>query len=126
MTSRGSNPFSGVVRTRVKNPAYAGKLLEEVVTVSGGNLSSGVTATPVTIGPGATATGSIAPVSATIEEIRKAYAGNKLADTIRLANAFLEKTPGNTEVLTMRARSQFIFGRHSEALSDFSAIYKIQ
>lgn len=50
-TLRGSNPFSAAVRTRVKNPAYSGKLLEEVLTVTGGNLSSGVVPVNSSIGP---------------------------------------------------------------------------
>ncbi len=127
MATIGSNPFSKATRVRVRNPAYTGKLLEEIATTSGGTLTSTVgSATMVkpvnTNGTGAT----IAPSNATIEEVRKAYDKNKLADAVTLSTAYLTKNPADTEVLTIRARSQYIFGRFDEALTDITSIFKIQ
>lgn len=39
VTVSGTNPFGGVNRVRVRNPAYTGKLLEEIPTALGGTLS---------------------------------------------------------------------------------------
>lgn len=58
--------------------------------------------------------------------MRKAYDKNKLADAVTLSTLYLAKTPADTEVLTIRARSQYIFGRYDEALTDIASIYKIQ
>lgn len=128
ITARGNNPFAGVARVRVKNPSYVGKLLDEpaaqpvVSTIS--NLTGAGTTAPATGGSAAVTTDTSTP--ATLEEIRKAYEKNKLGDVVRMSSQYLQTNPGNIEVLTMRARSQYIFSKFNEALSDINAIYKIQ
>jgi hypothetical protein len=129
-TISGSNPFSGAVRTRVRNPSYAGKLLEEIVSASGGSLSGGVTPATV-IRPTVSSTGSIviAPTATTnvsFDDIQKAYDKNKLADAVSLSTVFLAKNPTNVDALTIRARSQYIVAQYGPALDDITAIYKIQ
>ncbi len=134
VTLKGGNPYAGIVRVRVKNPNYSGKLLEEIATSSGGTLSGNVTVVttprPTDTVP-ATSTGAITPpvitnVNVSVDDVRKAYDKNKLGDAIELANAVLAKTPTNVEVLTMRARSQYIFSKFDLALDDISTIYKVQ
>ena len=122
VTLRGSNPYAGISRIRIKNPLYKGKLLDDVLPT---NSTLSATLAPKT------PSDSIVPVStvtvdATIANIRMAYEKNKLGDTIKLATTFLEKNPGNIEVLTMRARSYYIFGKFNEAIADINAIYAIQ
>lgn len=131
ITARGNNPFAGVARIRVKNPSYVGKLLDEPViqpstTATTALTGAGTTAaTPVAGGNASSATDT--PTSpATLEEIRKAYEKNKLGDVVRMSSQYLQTNPGNIEVLTMRARSQYIFSKFDEALGDINAIYKIQ
>lgn len=125
------NPFSGVARVRVKNPNYSGKLLEEVVVpsipatvVSSTPLSnSGTTSTVTnTTGAGVTKTWG----TATLDGIRKAYEKNKLGDVVQMSTTYLQTNPNDIEVLTMRARSQYIFSKFDEALNDINGIYKIQ
>jgi hypothetical protein len=125
VTVRGNNPFSGVTRIRVKNPNYAGRLLDEPVipNSTGGTISA--TASSSSTKPTATST-ETPSANATVEDVRKAYDKNKLGDAIELANSVLAKNPNNIEVLTMRARSQYIFSKFDSALGDIATIYKIQ
>lgn len=126
VTVKGSNPLAGVTRIRVKNPSYNGKLLEEIVapvaptTPSAGNSGSTSTTPAPTTGAGTVTT------AVTLSNIRKAYDKNKLGDVVQLGTAYLQSNPNNIEVLTMRARSQYIFSKFDEALNDIEAIYKIQ
>ncbi len=130
ITIFGTNPFARVVRIRVKNPNYIGKLLEEAVVVpsTGTVLSSGPTITGSTIipAPSVTGGGSTVSTSITLETIRKAYEKNKLGDVVQMSTTYLQTTPNDVEVLTMRARSQYIFSKFNEALNDIESIYKIQ
>lgn len=127
VTVKGSNPLAGVARIRVKNPSYSGKLLEEIVapvaptTPSTGNSGSTATTPTTTTGAGSTVTTAV-----TLDNIRKAYDKNKLGDVVQLGTVYLQSNPNNIEVLTMRARSQYIFSKFDEALNDIEAIYKIQ
>jgi hypothetical protein len=129
-TVSGSNPFSGAVRIKVRNPSYSGKLLEEVLSAAGGTLSSTVVPATV-IRPNTTSTGSIAipsalPTIVSFDDIQKAYDKNKLADAVSLSTLFLAKNPTNVDALTIRARSQYIVAQYGPALDDITAIYKIQ
>ena len=114
---------------RVRNPNYGGKLLEEISSSTGG-IISGTANTATIIKPvtsSTTASGAIVvPQVTTLDEVRKAYDKNKLADAINLSTLYLAKIPTDTEVLTIRARSQYIFGKYNEALADINSIYKIQ
>jgi len=129
VTISGSNPFGGVTRVRVKNPRYVGKLLEEVVppvavssassTVSSGTGSS-------TTGAGSTVVTPSVPSNTTLDSIRKAYEKNKLGDVVQMSTTYLKTSPNDIEVLTMRARSQYIFSKFNEALTDIETIYQVQ
>lgn len=128
ITRKGTNPFAGVTRIRMKNPSYAGKLLEEIAPVvtppAGNNTTTTPSKPPVTSG---TSTGTTAnPSVVTFDDVQKSYDKNKLGDTITLATTYLATDPKNAEVLTMRARSYYIFSRYDEMLGDISAIYQVQ
>jgi hypothetical protein len=129
-TVSGSNPFSGAVRTRVRNPSYAGKLLEEIASANGGVLSGSTTtatvARPTVSASGSTVATPTLPATATFDDIQRAYDKNKLADAISLSTVFLAKNPTNVDALTIRARSQYIVAQYGPALDDIAAIYKIQ
>ena len=83
------------------------------------------------IRPTLSSTGSIALIpqvliTVSFSDIQKAYDKNKLADAVSLSTIFLVKNPTNVDVLTIRARSQYIVAKYSEALDDITTIYKIQ
>ena len=84
--------------------------------------STGALSTTNTASPG------VAPARGvvTLDSIRKAYEKNKLGDVVQLSTTYLQTNPNNVEVLTMRARSQYIFSKFDEALNDIDGIYKIQ
>lgn len=127
VTTRGSNPFAGVTRIRVKNPSYNGKLLEEIVAPVAPTVPStgaGAVTPPVT--SPTTGAGTTTGTAATLDNIRKAYEKNKLGDVVQMGTTYLQANPNNIEVLTMRARSQYIFSKFDEALNDIESIYKIQ
>jgi hypothetical protein len=137
ITRKGANPFAGVNRIRVKNPNYAGKLLEESVapantvsaTVINATVSTQKNPSVTSVPPIAnTGVGSTTPSTtpATFADVQKSYDKNKLGDTIALATGYLATDPNNVEVLTMRARSYYIFSRYNEMLGDISKIYQIQ
>ncbi len=118
VTLRGSNPYAKSSRTRIKNPDYKGKLLDETISVSGGSVSATLPTTSslsVDVGSGVT-----------IAQIRSAYDKNKLADTIKLATTYLQINGNNAEVLTMRARSYYIMGNLEQAIADISSIYEMK
>lgn len=130
VTLSGGNPFSGVARVRVKNPNYMGKLLEEIVppVTLVPTVSSALPAnTGSTVGTGTTGVGAtVTAGTATLDSIRKAYEKNKLGDVVQMSTTYLQSSPNDIEVLTMRARSQYIFSKFDEALNDINSIYKIQ
>lgn len=120
VTVSGSNPYPGTARTRVKNPTYSGKLLDEVV--SGGSTSpvapSGASAP--------SGNGSVISADVTVKSVRAAYDKNKLDEAIRLATSYLAKDPTNVEILTIRYRSYYIKSKFAEALKDVQAIEAVQ
>ncbi len=128
VTVYGNNPFAKVARTRVKNPYYAGKLLEESVVATSPALSSGTSSSTVAPTAPAVTTGAGSTVSTTVtlEGIRKSYEKNKLGDVVQMSTVYLVSNPNDVEVLTMRARSQYIFSKFNEALNDIESIYKVQ
>lgn len=128
VTLSGSNPFGGVTRVRVKNPRYLGKLLEEITPPAPTAVVSSPN-NPVSTGTGSTTStpvSPVTPVSSTLDTIRKAYEKNKLGDVVQMSTTYLQTNPNNIEVLTMRARSQYIFSKFDEALNDIETIYKVQ
>lgn len=126
VTLSGANPFGGVTRVRVKNPRYLGKLLEEVTPPASTVVSSPNNSVSTGTGSTTSASNPITPVSSTLDTIRKAYEKNKLGDVVQMSTTYLQTNPNNIEVLTMRARSQYIFSKFDEALNDIETIYKVQ
>lgn len=103
----GANPFAAASRTRVKNPAYTGKLLEESAVATGTSGSSTSTS-PVTTTTTTSSTTTTVSGEVTAKTVRAAYDKNKLAEAIKLANAYLAKNPNDVEILTVRYRSLYI------------------
>lgn len=131
VTTFGSNPYSGTVRIRVKNPAYTGKLLEETASASAGTASSTPSSTASTTGatkPSSAPASSMTTVSTdvTAKDVRAAYDKNKLAEAIKLANAYLAKNPRDIEILTVRYRSLYITGKYADSLKDIATIESVQ
>lgn len=123
VTVFGNNPYASVTRTRVKNPAYTGKLLEETTSAPAptGTSSASSATTTTTSSSTTTVSGEV-----TAKTVRAAYDKNKLADAIRLANAYLAQNPNDVEILTVRYRSLYITGKYAESLKDVAAIEAIQ
>lgn len=125
----GSNPYAAATRTRVKNPAYTGKLLEEAAANVPAS-STGTVQSPSGAAAATTTSNSQTPVTVsgevTVKTVRAAYDKNKLADAIRLANAYLAQNPNDVEILTVRYRSLYITGKYAESLKDVAAIEAIQ
>ena len=119
----GTNPFAAVARTRVKNPAYTGKLLEESATSTGtpASSSSAPTTTTTTSSTTTAVSGDV-----TVKTVRAAYDKNKLTEAIKLANTYLAKNPNDIEILTVRYRSLYITGKYAESLKDVAAIEALQ
>ncbi|MDQ1344373.1 MAG: hypothetical protein QG650_1094 [Patescibacteria group bacterium] len=122
----GSNPYSSSSRVRVKNPSYKGKLLDDVPTTA--PAATAPTTNAGTAAPTTTTAPSTAVVSAdvTAKSVRAAYDKNKLADAIKLANAYLAKNPNDVEILTIRYRSLYITGKYADSLKDVQSIETIQ
>lgn len=123
VTVFGNNPYASATRTRVKNPAYTGKLLEETTSAPAptGTSSASSTTTTTTSSSTTTVSGEV-----TAKTVRAAYDKNKLADAIRLANTYLAQNPNDVEILTVRYRSLYITGKYAESLKDVAAIEAIQ
>ncbi len=128
VTTFGTNPYAGTVRIRVKNPAYTGKLLEETASASAGTASSTASAANSATSPASssTATTQIVSVDVTAKDVRAAYDKNKLAEAIKLANAYLAKNPADVEILTVRYRSLYITGKYADSLKDIATIESVQ
>lgn len=116
----GTNPFAAVARTRVKNPAYTGKLLEESATSTGTPASAPATTTTTS------STTTAVSGEVTVKTVRAAYDKNKLTEAIKLANTYLAKNPNDIEILTVRYRSLYITGKYAESLKDVAAIEALQ
>lgn len=116
----GTNPFAAVARTRVKNPAYTGKLLEESATSTGTPASAPATTTTTS------STTTAVSGDVTVKTVRAAYDKNKLTEAIKLANTYLAKNPNDIEILTVRYRSLYITGKYAESLKDVAAIEALQ
>lgn len=127
VTTFGTNPYAGTVRIRVKNPAYTGKLLEETASASAGTASS-TSSTANATKPSSASASSTAAASAdvTAKDVRAAYDKNKLAEAIKLANAYLSKNPRDVEILTVRYRSLYITGKYADSLKDIATIESVQ
>jgi hypothetical protein len=128
VTTFGTNPYAGTVRIRVKNPAYTGKLLEETASASAGTTPSSTASTAGATKPSTAPAPSTATVSAdvTAKDVRAAYDKNKLAEAIKLANAYLTKNPRDVEILTVRYRSLYITGKYADSLKDIATIESVQ
>lgn len=125
VTVFGANPYAAATRTRVKNPAYTGKLLEETAASASASPTGTAQSSTKT-----TTSNSQTPVTVsgevTAKTVRAAYDKNKLADAIRLANTYLAQNPNDVEILTVRYRSLYITGKYAESLKDVAAIEAIQ
>lgn len=122
-TTYGTNPFASGTRVRVKNPAYTGKLLEETA-VSATTQASSTSSAPTT--SATTSAGAVITVDVTAKSVRAAYDKNKLADAIKLANAYLAKNPTDVDILTIRYRSLYITGKYADSLKDIAVIESVQ
>ncbi len=128
VTTFGTNPYAGTVRIRVKNPAYTGKLLEETASAAAGTTPS---STASTVGASKPSTASTSPtttvnVDVAAKDVRAAYDKNKLAEAIKLANAYLAKNATDVEILTIRYRSLYITGKYADSLKDIATIESVQ
>ena len=121
VTAYGSNPYASATRIRVKNPAYTGKLLEEITS----STASSSTATSSSTSSTSNGTASVSS-DVTAKSVRAAYDKNKLAEAIKLATAYLAKNPNDVEILTVRYRSLYITGKYAESLKDIQAIEAVQ
>lgn len=109
----GSNPYVQSIRTRVQNPLYKGKLLEET------------SSTTPTTSPTNTPTASV-NTEATFAQIKTLYDKNKLLDVVKLSGGYMTKNPNDVDMLKLRYRSYYIIGKYDESLTEIKRIETIQ
>ena len=125
ITKNGSNPFGGVARVFVRDPAYSGSISIAPTASLGGVASSGSTS----IVPKNLTVSSEAPVigstSVTLADITKAYNEKRYLTTIALSNSYLTIAKPTVEILSIRYRTYFIIGKYSESLAEIAKIEAI-
>jgi hypothetical protein len=122
VTKFGSNPHANSVRTKVKNPYYAGKLLETAPAVSTGTASVG-TSTGKT-STGTTSTGSTTAV--TVNAIKTAFFANKMDEAVKLCDTLLATDSSNVEVRKIRYRALYRLGRYADAMLEVEKVRVLQ
>ena len=123
VTIFGSNPYSTVTRTRVKNSSYRGKLLESATTIP--SSSSTVPNTPI-ITPSPITTVSNTDAEVTFAQIKTAYSKNKLLDALKLSDQYIVQNPSSIEVLRIRYRSYYMIGKYENSLAEIKKIEALQ
>ncbi len=122
-TRSGSNPFTGILRTFIRDPYYAGIAgtpSTAVVTIS----SSGAAINPgnTTVVP----SGNTGVVStASISDVEKAYTEKRYLSVISLSNGYLVSNNPTYELLRIRYRTYFIIGKYSESLAEIAKIQSL-
>lgn len=108
----GSNPYVQSIRTRVQNPLYKGKLLEETPSTTSTTSPAAPTASTNT--------------EATFAQIKALYDKNKLLDVVKLSEGYMTKNPNDVDMLKLRYRSYYIIGKYDESLTEIKKIETIQ
>lgn len=126
ITKYWKNPFAKAIRIKVKNPYYKGKLLEDTVwSPVSTNTSTNSTKTTTSIATPVTSAPVTSNSNVTIDQIKKAYANNKILDALKLSNEYILKDPNNIDILKIRYRSYSMLWKHSEALAEIQKIESI-
>lgn len=112
-TIYGTNPYTKSIRTRITNPLYKGKLLEESPSTPPATTTNTTTTTPIN-------------TDATFAQIKALYDKNKLLDVIKLSEGYMVKNPNDAEMLKLRYRSYYIIGKYEESLGEVKKIEAIQ
>jgi hypothetical protein len=108
-TKSGTNTFSGVTRTFVRDPYVSTVIFPTTATntpVSSGTISTIVSSAAIP----------------TYADIEKAYSDKRYLSVISLSNTYLTANTATYDLLRIRYRTYFIIGKYTESLSEITKI----
>lgn len=115
-TRSGSNPFTGIARTFVRDPFSVGPVSAPATATVGSS-----TTTQTTVSGEQNPTSST-PSTVAFSDIEKAYSEKRYLSVIALSNNYLTSNAPTYDLLRIRYRTYFIIGKYTDSLTEISKI----